>query len=181
VDAELILTRAPYLEGQKSVVRIWGVPRSPGRNLQLGVSEDGVLRVMGYWGFTNATNDRLGRWRLIPASIQLAQETNWLALANGQDALVALKNDGTLWKLSFPTDPIAQPQGFSAASLSRHSDWVGLTTMMDRIVSLAADGSLWYWAMEDPYRYARGFTFQPLMAPSRRPQLIGNIFGSSGQ
>jgi ABC-type transport system involved in multi-copper enzyme maturation permease subunit len=180
LDNDLSLTRAPYLEGQKSVARKW-IETSPSRDLYLGVGDDGVLRVIGYGGVKNAVNG-LGKWRLIPQKIQLGHETNWVALADDRYDVVGLRRDGTLWKLSFATDPITKPAGFSTTPLSRHSDWEGLVeTMGNCVVSLAADGSLSYWATETESRFDSGFTLRPLLSPSRRPQLIGNIFGAHAQ
>jgi hypothetical protein len=180
LDTDISLTRAPYLDGQKSVAMTW-TSGSPSRSLQLGVNDDGALRIIGYWGWKNPTNAFLGNWRLIPENIQLGQETNWVALADDHYDAVALKRDGSLWRLIFATDPITKPDAFSATSLSRHSDWVGLAETMDGVVSLAADGGLWYRAMEGRNRYDSGFTLRPLLSASRQPQLIGNIFASPAQ
>lgn len=177
LDGDTALSRSPYLDSQKSVAWMW--PSAfVGRNFLVGLGEDRVLRVIACWGWQPATNNRPQNWVLFPQRIPLSQETNWLALADNRNDVVALKADGSLWKWSFSTDPITRPEGASAASLSRHSDWVALTVAMDGMVGLAADGSLWFWAMEGRRYYPSEFTSQPLLAASRRPQLIGNIFDS---
>jgi len=48
---------------------------------------------------------------------------------------------------------------------------------MGGIVSLAADGKLWLWRF-DPQYFSSGPAY-PLLAVSRRPELIGNLFGPS--
>lgn len=176
-DANTVLDRAPYIDGQKSVASTW-VSGSPGRSFHLGVGEDGVLRVIAYWGLVSKAGGRQQNWGLVPENIPLGEETNWVALADNRDDVVALRTDGSLWKLGFSADPITKPRGFTATPLSRHSDWVALTGAMDGMIALAADGSLWFWAMEGRHYYPSAFTLQPLLAVSRRPQLIGNVFAS---
>ena len=177
LDADTALSRAPYLDGQKSVAWMW--PSAfVGRNFVVGLGEDGGLRVIAYWGWQPATNNLPQNWVLFPQQIPLTQDTNWLALADNHEDVVTLKADGSLWKLNFPTDPITRPEGFSAVPFSRHSDWVAITVAMDGMVGLAADGSLWFWAMERRTHYPSWFAPQPLLAASRRPQLLGNIFDS---
>jgi hypothetical protein len=172
LDAETSLERAPYLDGQKSAASLWF-----GRHFRLGVGEDGSLRVIAYWGLMSQAGGLQGNWGLIPQNIPLGEETNWLTLAGNRHDVVALKTDGTLWHLDFPTDPVTKPEGFTARPMSRHSDWAALTGAMDGVVALAADGSLWFWAMEGRTYYPSAFTLQPLLAASRRPQLVGNVFG----
>jgi hypothetical protein len=50
-----------------------------------------------------------------------------------------------------------------------HHDWVGIGTVMHQTISLAADGSLWHWSGQDR-------SYQPLLAASRKPEKIENIF-----
>jgi ABC-type transport system involved in multi-copper enzyme maturation permease subunit len=174
LDADITLERTPYLDGQKSVASTW-IP-VPGRNLRLGVGEDGALRVIASQGLIPAAGGSRQKWGFFPETIRLGEETNWLAMADNHNDVVALKTDGSLWKLEFSTDPIVDADGFTATPLSRHSDWVALTEAMDGVVALAADGSLWFWEMER--RYSLGFTLQPILAASRRPQLIGKLLDS---
>jgi ABC-type transport system involved in multi-copper enzyme maturation permease subunit len=176
LDADTSLERASYLDGQKSAASPW-----LGRQFRLGVGEDGSLRVIAYGGVVSQAGGLQRNWGLILQNISLGEETNWLALADNRHDVVALKTDGTLWHLDFPTDPVTKPEGFTARPLSRHSDWVALTGAMDGVVALAADGSLWFWAMEGRTYYPSAFTLQPLLAASRRPQLVGNVLGPTAR
>jgi ABC-type transport system involved in multi-copper enzyme maturation permease subunit len=178
LSANTVLDRAPYFDGQISMASTW-VSGPPGRNFRLGVGEDGVLRVIAYWGLVSKAGGRQQHYGFVPENISLGGETNWLALADNRYDIVGLRADGSLWKLGFTADPITEPEGFTATPLSRHKDWVALTGAMDGMIALAADGSLWFWAMEGRNHYASGFTLQPLLAASRRPQLIGSLFSSS--
>jgi hypothetical protein len=176
LDADTILDRTPYFDRQKAVASSW-VPGPSGRSFRLGVGEDGSLRVVASWGQVSRAGGRQRNWGFIPENIPLGNETNWLALAHNRNDVVALKTDGTLWKLDFPADPITRPERFSATPLSRHSDWVALVGTMDGTMALAADGSLWLWAMEERHLYPATMTPRPLLRSSRRPQPIGNLFG----
>jgi hypothetical protein len=180
IDAKTVLARTPYLDGQKSAASTW-VSGSPGRTFHLGVGENGSLRVIAYWGLVSKAGGRQHGYGFIPANIPLGEETSWAALANNRDVVVALKTDGSLWKLDFSADPITKPEGFTATPLSRHKDWVALAGGMDGMIGLAADGSLWFWAMGGRGHYPSGFTPQPLLRASRRPQLVANLFSSPTQ
>jgi hypothetical protein len=51
--------------------------------------------------------------------------------------------------------------------------------MMSGFVSLAADGGLWLWRFE-PASYDFGSDVIPsLLANSRKPQYLGNVFGKA--
>lgn len=173
LGTDILLTAAPYLEGQKSAASIW----ADGRYVQLGVGVDGVLRVIAVWHHETAIGARLG-WGWQRRNIPLGQETNWLDLAGNQRDVVALQADGSLWKLNFPANPLVKLDTFSASPLSRHSNWVAVTEAVGGMVSLAADGSLWFWAMDGRTHSPSGSASQPLLAVSRRPQLIGYILNS---
>lgn len=174
-DADTVFDRVPYFDGQKSVASAW-VSASPGRNVRLGVGKDGSLRVIAMWGQVSKAGGLQLNWGLVPQNIPLGNETNWLALADNQYEAVALKTDGTLWNLNFAADPIQNPESFKATRLSGQPGWVALAGTMDGMMALAADGNLWFWAMEGRRYYPSGFTLQPLLAASRRPQLVGNLF-----
>ena len=64
--------------------------------------------------------------------------------------------------------------GLVIALVSRsRSDWLAVSGEWGGAISLAADGSLWLWRAEEIYGQQ---SFLPLLRPTRRPQLIGNIF-----
>lgn len=175
LDTDVTLSAAPYLAGQKSAVAIW----AGSRLVQIGVGDDGLLRVIAGWNQETAAGSRV-RYGWRSQNVPLGHGTNWLTLVGNyrNRDLAALKSDGTLWMLDFPADPLTEPNRFSAAPLSIHSDWVAIIEVMGGMGALAADGSLWYWALEERSLYPSSFTIKPLLAASRRPQLIGNVFAS---
>jgi hypothetical protein len=139
----------------------------------VGLRGDGTLRVLGNWGWSRA-----GKWEFAGANIQLGEGTNWLALAGNDQVVVTLKADGSLWKWDFPDDSVTKPDSARATRLGSHSDWVAIGQDYYGIVGLAADGSLWVWHCGRQHYLPSEFALEPLLVPSRKPQLIGNMFAS---
>ena len=138
------------------------------------ICEDGTFRELDdgriFRGGSKANPDRI--------NIQIGTETNWLAGSGYDFGAVSLKSDGTLWRWKFENAPDINPHGFSLNRFSKHSDWVAIAQMMDIVVALSADGGLWLWRF-DTEGYHRSQDFPPLLANSRKPQFLGNIFGKS--
>jgi len=144
---------------------------STGQPFQVGVREDGTL-----WGFglmvrvfqnPNLSNGQIGL------------ETNWVAAACAGTTAVAMKSDGSLWKWDFAFHRYPTRRAALPTRLSSHADWVAVTGNWDGITCLAADGSLWHWRLEAwPTRFGR-FEFPPMLAASRRPQRLGNVFDAA--
>jgi ABC-type transport system involved in multi-copper enzyme maturation permease subunit len=141
-----------------------------------GICEDGTFRELADW--QKQKTPRGSKWEPASRNIQIGTETNWLAAVGGYDnGTVSLKADGTLWRWNFEKVPDINPHEFSANRFSEHSDWVAIAPMMSGFVSLAADGGLWLWRFE-PASYDFGSDDIPsLLANSRKPQFLGNIFG----
>ncbi|MBI5384707.1 MAG: ABC transporter permease subunit [Verrucomicrobia bacterium] len=140
----------------------------PGRRvIQLGVREDGTFRVCREW--------QRGAKEWTKLDVQLRNESNWLGLVCTDYLVVTLKADGTLWKWDFPDDPVVRPATARATRFSSHSDWVAICPYGEGMAGLAADGGLWFWAYEARHFYPSQFAIQPLLAASRKPQLIANV------
>ena len=170
LNGEVRLYRADHLSRLKLIKPTWAVSRR-GHNFQVGVFDDGTFRVSAIWG-------QRGFEKL---EILIGPDSDWRSVAGNYSGIVTLKADGTLWKWNFANDPVARPESAHATRLSKQSDWLALTSAMDGVVALAADGSLWFWRFDSPRYYSSTHEFGPLLAASRRPQLIGNIFASVGQ
>lgn len=160
---------------------------------QTGVRADGTL-----WVWKSAFQPALGVGQgLSTELVQVGKNNDWLSVASDFRFLAALRADGTLWVWSMedlrregiiklPFQPDANTQtGIQANTiaarksprrLGKHDDWVAIGGAMGGIVSLAADGSLWYWWGPGHDNYWN--SDQPMLAPSRRPDKIANIFGS---
>jgi len=108
--------------------------------------------------------------------VQLGKDTDWSAAGGGIHMAAALKADGSLWAWFFEDVPRddAELTSKSPVRLGTHNDWVALGNVWGGAVSLAADGSLWYWR-NPRLRYDSD---QPMLASSRKPALIGNIFAA---
>lgn len=179
LDEQLFIERATLLDHERWRGR---TPASaPGLGFQVGVREDGTFRVTEAWQWHTSPSDNSRQWGLVKHDVLLGKETNWLGVAGNREVVVTLKADGSLWKWHFPDDPISKPGTASAALLSKHSDWLAIAEAMGGVVSLAADGGLWFWQFEPRHEHPSEQTIPPLLAASRRPQLIGNIFASSAQ
>lgn len=146
---------------------------STGQPYQLGVRDDGTL-----WGFgmmRRAFKDPHA------SSGQIGTDTNWLTAACSQEFAVTLRADGTLWKWNFSHRRDSSRRPVKPVQLSSHRDWVDLTANWDGIIALAGDGGLWHWRFEPtPAQFGR-FRIPPLLAASRRPQLLGNVFGDAAE
>jgi len=120
-------------------------------------------------------------------------------VAGHYENIVTLKDDGTLWLWDFHHDyrygwiPEFNERKMLEAKpvrLGTHSDWIAITGAAGGIISLAADGSLWYWPLESldyivrtggsPVFYDNSNShFESLLDVSRKPQLLGNVFGKT--
>lgn len=149
-----------------------------GESFRVGISDDGTFREIANWQKLQL-DSHTKKWGMASRNIQIGTETNWLAAIGGFDnKAVSLKADGTLWQWNFESAPDIRPRGFSLKRFSEHSDWVAIDLMLDGFVSLAADGSLWLRRFEPPHYYRWNSQAQ-LLANSRKPQLLGNIFGKT--
>ena len=142
---------------------------SSGEGERAFIGRDGILRV----SHEDGRSDYSGY-------VPVGTETNWLSVAFGGDAMVALKSDGTLWKWAFPR--IARNvaiQNFEnviqkkPSRMGIHNDWVGLCSTWGGVISLAADGSLWLWPASGQYYEVS------LMRPQKQPKNIGNVFSQA--
>ena len=82
---------------------------------------------------------------------------------------LALKSDGSLWKVEFRN--WAEPPRLRR--LSAHSEWRAVAADINMLYALAADGSIWRWEAAE-FR-SGGF----MAAPSRIPVRIGSVFEPS--
>jgi hypothetical protein len=132
----------------------------------------------------------LDRYKFKPVrTVPIGQNEKWIAAASGpavnpfasRDSLFTIRSDGTLWEWKWaPPDSRFSPDRWAndiyPVQLGNHSDWVALfrTSRIPNgiALALAADGSLWAWNQPSDRIW---------LAPSRRPQFMGNIFkGSAG-
>jgi ABC-type transport system involved in multi-copper enzyme maturation permease subunit len=158
--------RAPNLEQQNWRALIWATSRRYG-SFQVGVADDGKFCVTADYQL------RQGQYEIVWQKLPLGSETNWLAVAGRYSTPATLKSDGTLWAWDFRENPVNHRTSAKATRLGTHSDWRAITAVAGGIVSLAADGSLWLWRFDEPY------SNPTLLRPTRKPQLIGNVFANA--
>jgi len=183
--------RTPLFErGQwRGTTRMWS-----GLSYRLGVRDDGTFRILA----DEKLNKSTGNYEWAETNLQFGADTNWLGVGGRGEKIVTLKNDGSLWLWDFSHDyrrgwypglderEILEAKPFR---LGTHADWIGVTSADGGIISLAADGSLWYWPLEDAAYYlgelgsynnnSGNSHFEPLLDVSRKPQLLGNVFGNA--
>jgi hypothetical protein len=171
LDPETSIDRERYMDRDAWRSLAWG--NAPGKSsFRVGVFEDGTLRAQTLWPQT-----RNGRLQPSPGEehVRLGKDANWQAVAGNGKMVLALKTDGSLWKWTFPEDPLTRPETASVSRLGTHSDWIAITAAGTGVVALARDGSLWQFQSDPP----PGSQYLSLLSASRRPQKLGNIFGNA--
>lgn len=166
LDDNMPAERFPTMEKQRWRGMAWASSRRSGAFL-VGVTEDGRFCVTSDYQLRN------GQYEMVMRHIQIGSDTNWLAVAADYQT-VTLKADGTLWAWDFLDNLTKDPDSARATRLGTHSDWRAVVHSAGGVVSLAADGSLWQWRFD--VRNAKVTSPPPLLRPTRRPQLITNIF-----
>ncbi|HEY3760410.1 MAG TPA: hypothetical protein VGN23_01505 [Verrucomicrobiae bacterium] len=170
-----------HVAGLRSVAAVWGYFPS-----RVGISSNGSLCVWAQERY-ESSGQHGGDWEWIGTDFTIDTDTNWLAVASSQWALVTLKNDGTLWFWNLQQASqwehgiVTTDSGFrdiTPVRLGTHSDWITITSGDGYILALAADGSLWYWPVETP-RFQRNENHEPLLDISHKPQLLGNVFADN--
>ena len=178
LDSNVVLDRVQYTDQRNTVI----VRPSDCYPFRVGIREDGTFRIVASEHWNN--HSRAMHWEAI--DLPIGNETNWVGVASSGGRIVTLKRDGSLWLWTFKRERWTSWEDKSAlldfknttpVRLGVNSDWLTVGEMMGGIVSLAADGKLWLWRF-DPQYFSSGPAY-PLLAVSRRPELIGNLFGPS--
>ncbi|NOS69914.1 MAG: ABC transporter permease [Verrucomicrobia bacterium] len=166
----IIAERVPGYDRQEWSTLVT-VNRPRGIPVHLGLTRSGMLVIASEYRMQK------NRFELVTLNSKIGRETNWVALAGNYGPPVTLKEDGTLWLWDFSDyQPSMQPEGFEPIQIGERSDWRGIVSDFGGLIALASDGSVWYWQLIN--RGDSGDLF-PLLCPSRKPQLIGNIFAKS--
>lgn len=170
LNAKSTVKHAPHLDGRPWRTITWATTR---RNMEaIGLANDGTLH-----GVIRDFPDRGERGN----TVQLSPETNWVALGEGfAGPAAALKTDRTLWEWTFPKDlrRYRTPAASASRQLGWNNDWVGVAGWHSGIVALSGDGNLWLWS---PWWVSHAYSesSRPMLAASRRPLLLGNIFDAA--
>ena len=129
------------------------------------------------WYYGTGDRPRQGPVALManPHTEQLGRNMKWKTAAfgplNGIQTIVAIRNDNTIWAIpliwSYPSGQSLQ----EPIQLGNHADWLDVTSGF----TLASDGSLWTWHLP-PERVGLWNDHRALLAPSRKPDFMGNVF-----
>jgi len=167
-----------------------------GLECRVGIRDDGTFRIWAHQLLTTNNQQRYASYEWSATDLQIGAGTNWLAVAGPGDKVVTLKDDGTLWLWNFHRNDhgIWNPRRFEAeildtvpVRLGTHSDWIAISGNGGPVTTLAADGSLWFWPLGDEFYWGGNgnyFGYQvgtgnTLLDISRKPQLLGNVFGKA--
>lgn len=176
LEGAVELGRARYLDSGRAKERatVYCV-EDPTEPFQVAVTPQGTLEIVARWQSSHDAR----RWSYQPTQIPLGADRpdRWISVASAQNVttLVSLRSDGTLWKWPFHKSPSRAPKSATCSQLGRHSDWVAVVSHQREVLSLAADGSLWAWRF--PSHFQSGW--DSFLAPSAKPQLLGNILKTS--
>jgi len=109
-----------------------------------------------------------------PLPVQMGRDNDWRAVALGMDTLVALKQDGTLWQWGGRPGYIGGGPDYLGTPhrLGTRQDWVALAQIQEGAVSVGGDGRLCLWRINEYWPVSP----QKLIAPSRKPVSLGNLF-----
>jgi hypothetical protein len=158
---------------------------SHGLQFKVGIREDGTFRIWAYLHLREKRRD----YEWAATDLQIGSSTNWVAVADGREHVVTLKDDGTLWLWDFRNrynrgwDEARSEQEVLKAvptRLGSCADWVAISGSDESVVALSADGGLWYWPLSRPYYSDTYNSDRPKIEPwldiSHKPRLIGNVF-----
>jgi hypothetical protein len=146
-------------------------------SFEVGICEDGSLKAIGR-AFRFDSSRFRSSYVIDPVrEFQVGTGKDWVSAVDIARQFLSLKADGTLWKWDFEPGSKSTPGQFVGKRMSERTDWVGIVSADWRwntssslgIFALAADGSLWLW--ESPNNTEGNW-----LAPSRKPQYLGNIF-----
>ena len=157
---------------------------------RVGVRDDGTFRIWEHEVPVINGKQHYTSFVWSNIDLQIGTGTNWLAVANNGGKIVTLKDDGTLWLWNFPRNRNWPENGNKLEQeiiqtvpvrLGTHSDWISISGA----TALAADGSLWFWPLGDAFYWGRAGNFygyevgtsDMLLDISRKPQVLGNVFG----
>jgi alpha-tubulin suppressor-like RCC1 family protein len=141
-----------------------------GRSTNLGVKQDGSLWIWG-WNGQGGGDGRLERSARITGNrlpialppTRIGSENDWASVSVGDSSLMAVKTNGTLWRLTHmrgghsldddgdladgPAPPSAATAVPSPQQLGTDADWLQVSTARSHTLSVRRDGSLWGWGL----------------------------------
>lgn len=114
---------------------------------------------------------------LICSRSDVGTDSDWIAVAAGDEHSAAIKADGTLW--TWGGNDLGQLGDGSTvkrtppARVGSDNDWIAVAAGHAHTVALKADGTVWSWGANSSYQLGRR---TPMLRPATSPDLVD--FGS---
>ena len=150
--------------------KVRSITHLSGLNYVAAVKDDGTLWA---WQFRGT---RKGNVLNYSEPRQLGNDTNWMSVTCNGRILAGLRTDGTFWvwppNVSFM---IGRNRDLHPVQFGAQHDWIAISSVDNQFVVLAADGKLWSWwdRQSSPH-----YSSEKILAPSRRPTMIADLFAS---
>jgi alpha-tubulin suppressor-like RCC1 family protein len=92
-----------------------------------------------------------------PVKITGDSNNNWIAIATGDEFLIALKKDGTLWTKGALNEQLQHSGGKNVFfKVNDDTDWANFDAGKQHAVAIKKDGSLWAWGKNDDGQLGNG-------------------------
>ena len=144
----------------------------------LALKNDGTLWAWGgnYWGsygngdYGYGTPGGIGaNSSTTPIQVGTAAD-NWKILDNGDNAIAAIKNDGTLWKWGRTLTPNINTGDYQVAAsrpiqVGSDNDWKAVSVGGTHILAIKTNGTLWAWGDNTKGKLGDGTTINKPNSP----------------
>jgi len=139
-----------------------------GLDFTIAIKTDGTLYACG-----NNSDGQLGDGTTGGTVLTLIQETlgnsTWVAASAGQDFMVALRTDGTLWSTGANVSgQLGQGNTTPLSTLTQivgASNWVAVSCGEDHVLALNSDDELFSWGNNDDGQLGNGDTGTDVLSP----------------
>jgi len=139
-----------------------------GLDFTIAIKTDGTLYACG-----NNSDGQLGDGTATGTVLTLTQETlgnsTWSAASAGQDFMVALRTDGTLWSTGANgSGQLGQGDTTPLSTLTQivgASNWVAVSCGEDHVLALNSDDELFSWGNNDDGQLGNGSTGIDVLSP----------------
>jgi alpha-tubulin suppressor-like RCC1 family protein len=138
---------------------------SAGNTQGAGIKTDGTLWTWGAGDYGQLGTNSTQEWpNNITTPNQVGNLTNWAMVSVGQYAMIAVKNDGTLWAWGSNLQGQLGMSGGSKSSptqVGSSTNWAQAKITNQHAVAIKTDGTLWTWGNTSDGRTGHGVVQPP--------------------